>query len=83
VYLNEFVFRFNRRLHRDVSFERMLGLASHHQPMGYWDITGRENPRKGEPPVRRSRRRRKSILGMRKDRNGHRGDVMGADEKPS
>jgi hypothetical protein len=32
---------FNRRLYRDVSFERMLGLASHHRPTGYWDIVGR------------------------------------------
>jgi hypothetical protein len=29
-YLNEFVFRYNRRFYRHVSFETMLGLASHH-----------------------------------------------------
>src|ERR1700739_2990609 len=28
-YLNEFVFRYNRRFSRHVSFETMLGLASH------------------------------------------------------
>src|SRR5256714_11463316 len=31
-YLNEFVFRYNRRFYRHVSFETMLGLASHHHP---------------------------------------------------
>src|SRR6516162_2874318 len=52
-YLNEFVFRYNRRFYRHVSFETMLGLASHHQPTSYWDIIGRDNPRKGVPTVRR------------------------------
>jgi hypothetical protein len=70
VYLNEFVFRFNRRFHRDVSFEMMLGLASHHRPTGYWDITGRENPRKGEPTERLRARRRKTAVGMRRDGAG-------------
>jgi len=37
-YLNEFVFRYNRRFYRHVSFETMLGLAAHHHPMSYWDI---------------------------------------------
>jgi transposase-like protein len=45
-YLNEFVFRYNRRFYRHVSFETLLGLASHHQPTTYWDIVNRENPRK-------------------------------------
>ena len=48
-YLNEFVFRYNRRFYRHVSFETMLGLASHHHPTSYWDIVGRANPRKGVP----------------------------------
>jgi transposase-like protein len=46
-YLNEFVFRYNRRFYRHVSFETVLGLASRHQPTSYWDIIGRDNPRKG------------------------------------
>src|SRR5580693_4083575 len=45
-YLNEFVFRYNRRFYRHVSFEALLGLATHHEPTGYWDIVNRENPRK-------------------------------------
>src|ERR1019366_4135748 len=45
-YLNEFVFRYNRRFHRHVSFETLLGLAPHHQPTSYWDIIQRDNPRK-------------------------------------
>ena len=42
-YVNEFVFRYNRRFYRHVSFETMLGLASHHHPTSYWDtrrVTG-------------------------------------------
>ena len=44
-YLNEFVFRYNRRFHRHVSFEALLGLAAHHAPASYWDIVQRDNPR--------------------------------------
>jgi len=55
-YLNEFVFRYNRRFYRHVSFETLLGLASHHHPSSYWDIVGRDNPRKGVPTVRRQPR---------------------------
>src|SRR5439155_21898747 len=66
-YLNEFVFRYNRRFYRHVSFETMLGLASHHHPTSYWDIVGRENPRKGVPTVRRGPRRRRTATGMRAD----------------
>jgi predicted RNA-binding Zn-ribbon protein involved in translation (DUF1610 family)/transposase-like protein len=59
-YLNEFVFRYNRRFYRHVSFETILGLAARHQPTSYWDIIGRDNPRKGITTVRRGRRRRKT-----------------------
>ena len=45
-YLNEFVFRYNRRFHRHVSFETLLGLAAHKEPASYWDIIKRDNPRK-------------------------------------
>jgi transposase-like protein len=45
-YLNEFVFRYNRRFYRHVSFEALLGLATHHEPTGYWNIIKRDNPRK-------------------------------------
>jgi transposase-like protein len=45
-YLDEFVFRYNRRFHRHVSFEKLLGLAAHSAPMNYWDIIKRDNPRK-------------------------------------
>lgn len=31
--LNEFGFRYNRRFHRHVSFETLLGLAAHYKPM--------------------------------------------------
>ena len=54
-YLNEFVFRYNRRFYRHVSFEALLGLATHQAPTGYWDIIKRNNPRKsaGRPHVPR------------------------------
>ena len=66
-YLNEFVFRYNRRFYRHVSFETVLGLASRHQPTNYWDIIGRDNPRKGLATVRRQPRRRKTATGTRQD----------------
>src|SRR6476660_1743235 len=68
-YLKEFVFRYNRRFYRHVSFETMLGLASHHHPTSYWDIIGRDNPRKGVPTVRREPRRRRTATGMQADRS--------------
>ena len=39
-----------RRFYRHVSFETMLGLAARHQPVRYWDIVKRENPRKDRRP---------------------------------
>lgn len=66
-YLNEFVFRYNRRFYRHVSFETMLGLAAHRASTSYWDITGRANPRKTKLVVRRSVRRRKAATGLRRD----------------
>ena len=66
-YLNEFVFRYNRRFYRHVSFETVLGLAARHSPASYWDITGQQNPRKETVPTRRNPRRRKTASGMRQD----------------
>ena len=66
-YLEEFVFRYNRRFYRHVSFETLLGIASHHEPVSYWDIAGHANPRKGEKTVRRTPRHRKTAAGMRQD----------------
>lgn len=48
-YLNEFVFCYNRRFYRHVSFETILGLSTEHAPISYWDIIRRDNPRKGRP----------------------------------
>jgi len=66
-YLNEFVFRYNRRFYRHASFETMLGLAAHNEPASYWDVIGRGNPRKGDVTVRRAPRRRKTASGMHQD----------------
>ena len=49
-YLDEFVFRYNRRFYRHVSFETILGLAARHQPASYWDIVKKDNPRKSRRP---------------------------------
>ena len=59
-YLNEFVFRYNRRFHRHVSFEALLGLAAHYEPASYWDIVKRDNPRKRAETLRRAPRRSKT-----------------------
>jgi len=66
-YLNEFVFRYNRRFYRHVSFEIMLGLATRHAPVAYWDIIERSNPRKTTPTIRRQPRHRKTASGFRQD----------------
>jgi hypothetical protein len=36
--LDEFVFRYNRRFYRHVSFEALLGIASGRRPVSNWDI---------------------------------------------
>ena len=66
-YLNEFVFRYNRRFYRHVSFETVLGLTTRHGPTAYWDIIDRQNPRKAALTVRRHPRRRKTASGFRQD----------------
>lgn len=66
-YLNEFVFRYNRRFHRHVSFEALLGLAAHYEPASYWDIVKQDNPRKRAETLRRVPRRSKTATGMRQD----------------
>ena len=66
-YINEFVFRYNRRFYRHVSFETLLGIATHHPPANYWDIIGHANPRKANVVIRRAPRRRKTANGMRTD----------------
>jgi transposase-like protein len=45
-YLDEFVFRYNRRFYRHVSFETLLGLAANHEPTSYQDIISREDRQK-------------------------------------
>ena len=41
--LNEFVFRYNRRFYRHVSFKTLLGLAANKEPASYWDLIKRDN----------------------------------------
>ena len=41
-YLEEFVFRYNRRFHRHVSFETVLGLPARRGPETYRDIVNRD-----------------------------------------
>jgi hypothetical protein len=65
--LNEFVFRYNRRFYRHVSFEAVLGLAARHGPVACWDNIERPNPRKATPTIRRQPRHRKTASGFRQD----------------
>jgi transposase-like protein len=53
-YLNEFVFRFNRRHSRSrgMLFYRVLDLAAGHDPVRYHDILATRKPR-NKPPLRR------------------------------
>jgi hypothetical protein len=69
-YLNEFVFRYNRRFSRHASFETVLGLTAHHAPTSYWDNVGRDNPRKGTATPRRAPRSRTTATEMRQDSMG-------------
>jgi len=81
-YLNEFVFRYNRRFYRHASFETVLGLTARHAPTGYWDIVGQVNPRKGSATSRRAPRQRKTATGMRQDgakTKGRKQNLMVAD----
>lgn len=71
-YLNEFVFRYNRRFYRNVSFQTTLGLASQHEPTSYWDIIGKENPRIGVEMKRKNAHRRKTVAGVQVDGTGPR-----------
>lgn len=53
VYLDEFVFRWNRRLAPMAGFQTLLGLGAHREPTTYEQITGRAA---GGPPRRRGRK---------------------------
>ena len=57
-YLDEFVFRYNRRFYRHVSFETVLGLAAHRTPETYRDIVNRDAPHKRANPPRATTYRR-------------------------
>lgn len=71
-YLNEFVFRYNRRFYRHVSFKTVLGLAAQQAPKSYWEIIGRDNPRIGVEMKRKNARRRKTAVGVQIDGTGPR-----------
>jgi transposase-like protein len=51
-YLNEFVFRFNRRRSRSrgMVFYRVMELAAGHHPVRYRDLLASSRPRPGQPP---------------------------------
>lgn len=66
-YLNEYVFRYNRRFYRHSSFEMLLGFTAHHPPANYWDITDRPNKRTGRTILRKRARRRSTAFGLRRD----------------
>ena len=82
-YLNEFVFRYNRRFYRHVSFETILGLSADHAPMSYWEIIQRDSPRKGRPVNRKSPRQRKTQKGVQIDGTGPKKRCPKADGGPN
>ena len=43
-YLDEFVFRWNRRRHYRSSFDMLLGIGLKTAPMDYWALIGRMSP---------------------------------------
>ena len=43
-YLDEFVFRWNRRRHYRSSFDTLLGIGLRTAPMDYWTLIGRMSP---------------------------------------
>jgi hypothetical protein len=45
-YLDEFVFRWNRRRHYRRSFDMLLGIGLRTAPMDYWSLIGRTSPNK-------------------------------------
>ena len=70
-HLQQYVVLHNRgRPRRQASFEAMIDLVLGHGPVSYWQMLGRDNPRKGVPTVRRNPRRRKTANGMREDGSG-------------
>jgi hypothetical protein len=52
------------------AFDTLIQLALDHNPTSYWDMVGRENPRKGSRTIRRKPRHRKTLTGMRQDGSG-------------
>lgn len=61
---------FVAELNWPVTFDRLLQLAVHDKRPTYWDMVGRDNPRKGNRTIRRKSRRRKAAAGMREDGAG-------------
>jgi transposase-like protein len=43
-YLDEFVFRWNRRRHYRSAFDTLLGIGLKTAPMDYWTLIGRPSP---------------------------------------
>lgn len=69
--LNAFAIYQNRRArYRHPSFDTLMELALDQKPTTHWDIVGHENPRKGNPTVRRNPRHRRTAMGMRQDGSG-------------
>lgn len=43
-YLDEFVFRWNRRRHYRSAFDTLLGIGLRTAPMDYWTLIGKPSP---------------------------------------
>ena len=71
-YLNEFVFRYNRRFYRHASFETVLGLTAHHAPRAIGTSSA--------APIRAREPRRPAERQNKKDRDRMRQDGTGGVE---
>ena len=71
-YLNEFVFRFNRRRSRSrgMVFYRVLELAVAHDPVRYQDLIATRRPRKVPPMPPRTRGRPPTLSALRRTARG-------------
>ena len=61
-YLDEFVFRWNRRRHTATAFDTLLGIGTRLRPADYRDIVGQSDPGSrapatARPPIRLNRSR--------------------------
>ena len=74
-FLNEFVFRFNRRFYRHISFETILGITSRRGPSTTGTSSDGGTRGRGVPVQRMSPRLRKTASGTKADGSRRSGNL--------